>query len=573
MAHQPPQSDPKIIQNALAPLSNSLDDVDDHEMLRLSQEMNASAPNALLKCTQNHSSMINRLPPEILSTVFEFLMPPYPRIRFPPLERDEMDYDPEPRIPDTTPKYSTLWATLATASLVCRHWREVALATPALWADIPVPPPHGDFIPTQLARSGNYPLNVQFSAPVSPALLDLPLVQNVFKESHRIRRLTVWVQTDSKDIQPWLENATRLETLDIMSRDGQNNNPRSVREFPLLCDSHTPHLETLTLSNWARWPTGPLRTLRYLVLDFEHNISTADLTNGLMAVLAANAHSLEEIVAFGISSFAGGVEIPDLGVSPVDMRALKRLIVGDGELFHRVVEPKLVLHECARDYRFSLSMQHLEGIPLGNSNRFPVTKLFISRSHTAGTNGTSAVRTRNTGRVSLLTSFIEPHDVQELWLSQWTDARCSINPWVPVPPPIAGLLAPMLAVTKLVILRDEQLWLSPLTELDQLFPALRELQLHSQVLASYPTLRDFVARRKEQGRAIQTLRFVRDPHQNCDTAGWAAFEMRKALLEGYVANVVYEDVPDGGKPPRMPLPAVCETDSSVHIFWDAWELD
>ncbi|KAI0345942.1 hypothetical protein BDW22DRAFT_932249 [Trametopsis cervina] len=588
MARQFSEPSLKTIQNALESLSSTLDwlkDVDDREMLRLSQEMDSFAHNALLERVQslvyalrrirNRSSTINRLPTEILSIIFEFLMPPYPRIRFPPVVMDEMDmaYNVEPWVPDLTENYSTLWASIAAVSLVCRNWRDVALATPLLWTDILVSSHHGDFISTQLVRSTMYPLNVQFNGPVSPASLDLPFVQNLLKESYRIRRLTVWVPTESDDMRPWIKNATQLETLDIMSRRSQGRVSRSFRDFPLLSDLRTPRLQTLSVSNWGRRQTGTFRTLRYLVLDFERDISLVDLASGLMAVFAANAHSLEEVVVFdGIPWHMDEEAAPELNVSPVNMHALKRLVVKHGQLFHHAVEPKLVLHNCARFYQFHVFYHPGIRVPrIGDSNLFPVKKLFISESDIAATDGTSAVRTPNEHRDLLISPFLNEDDVRELWLSRWADTPCG-NPYVEMPPPTASLLEPMLGVDKLIILRDEQLWLSSATNSD-LFPALSELQLHSQVEASYPTILDFVTRRSEDGRAIKTLRFVRDPHQNCDTSDYSAFELRKSHLESYVANVVYENVPDGSKPPRMTLPAVCETMSTVHNFWDRWELD
>ncbi|KAI0345943.1 hypothetical protein BDW22DRAFT_1353582 [Trametopsis cervina] len=584
MTPRSPEVNLKSMQNAMESLSDSLDwldNIDDREMLRLSQEMKGSEYNLLAERTQslvcgsryiqNRSSAINRLPPKILSTIFELLMPPYPKIKFFITDPDDVDYEFDPEAADTIENNSsTSWAAITASSLVCRHWRNIALATPALWTDILISSPDADFVSTQLVRSGVCPLNVQFKGPVSPASLELTFVNNLLQQAHRIRRLIVWVKTQSDDIRPWLENAEQLETLDVMSRFYKDSDMQSFQDHPLLCDSRTPRLHTLSVSNWGRWQTGTFRTLRYLMLSFERNlllVDLADLANGLMAVFAANANTLEEItMADGMQPFPEkGAALELEGVSPVDMRALKRLLVCGMQLYHEVIEPKLVLHECARDYRFSSSWNG-PNVQFRNSNRFPVKKLFISNSHTAATNGTLAMRTFNLDRLSLLSSFIDKRDVQELWLSRWTD-----TPTGPIPTRIASLVEPMFGVEKLVILCEERLWLSHIADFN-LFPALSELQLHSQVEANYPTILDFVTRRNEDGRAIKTLRFVRDPHQNCDTVDFGTFELRKAHLESYVANVVYDNVPDGSKPPRMTLPAVCTTKSPVHAYWNPWEL-
>ncbi|KAI0338631.1 hypothetical protein BDW22DRAFT_1432426 [Trametopsis cervina] len=251
-----------------------------------------------------------------------------------------------------------------------------------------------------------------------------------------------------------------------------------------------PRLQTLSLPGDVLWQTGTFRGLRHLILRIVDASSLVDLVRGgLMAVLALN--TLEDLVMILLCD---GNEEKDLEealdeVGPMDVPSIKRLAVkgGGASLFHTLIEPKLVLHDCARDYTCEGTPWNLDGARLGESNSFPMEKLFISSSWIACTNGTAAMRVRVTAIEPALSSFIDARDVQELWL--WR------------------------AWNKLVILVLEDnvhSWLSEISKLN-LFPALSELQLHSTRWISYPTLTEFLARRKEDGHAIETLRLVVEP--------------------------------------------------------------
>lgn len=98
-------------------------------------------------CSCRNSCLpVNRLPPELLGIVFEHL-----------LERNSrgttnVDY----------PDYQ--WPTIQS---VCRHWRETAIHTPALWNEIRFPAftqevrnTHSSLVSVSLEQSGAVPLNV-----------------------------------------------------------------------------------------------------------------------------------------------------------------------------------------------------------------------------------------------------------------------------------------------------------------------------------------------------------------------------------------------------------------------------
>ncbi|KAI0345916.1 hypothetical protein BDW22DRAFT_926974 [Trametopsis cervina] len=415
---------PQTIQNCLQYLSDSLDwlnRIDAHEMFRISQEMDVSLHEFL-------AERIESLVITILGTIFESLMPSHRRITFNDTHNgDDVVYN-------------------SASLLVCQHWRNIALATPALWTDILVSSralsgdgnnPRGHLISTQLMRSGIRPLKVQFNGLFSPASLQLPFIQDLLKQVHRIRRLLIRLQSANDDIHTFMDPSP-------------------------LSDIRTPRLQTLAVCDYGRWQIGIFRTLRHLLLRFQHATSLVNVASGLMAVFASNAHTLEDIVVsdpFQQWDEEERITAALEGVPPVDMPALKRLVVKGMPLFRKVMEPKLVLHECARDYHFyPLAPEHHHLRYIGDSNRFPA-------------------------------------------------------------------------------------------------------------------ILNFVTGRKECGQAIETLRFVRDSRQIDDTEHLQVFNLWRSHLESYVANVVFDDVPEGGKPPRMELPAVCQTKSPVHAYWKPWNLD
>ncbi|KAI0345929.1 hypothetical protein BDW22DRAFT_929282 [Trametopsis cervina] len=453
------------------------------------------------------------------------------------------------------------------ASLVCHHWRNVVLTTPTLWTDIRVSSralsedgknPHGDFISTQLKRSGICSLNVEFRRKVSPASLQLAFMRDLLKQVHRIQRLSISLTSANDDIRMWTANAQRLEILEIQAPRGRSD---TFIDPSLLSDIQTPRLQTLMVSNYERWQVGNFRTLRHLLLEFNLNTPLVDLARKLMPVFALNAHTLEDLVVSDLSAFLDAKEQATEGASVVDMPALKRLSVSGASWFHDVLEPKLVLHDCARDYQF------LSSRPIGISNRFPLKKLFMSYRYTIGTNGTAAVRSPYyAGLERPFSAFIDERDVQELWVGIGWEEGCHLTFGT-----LKTILRPTCEVRKLVLLRDARLWLSQFARLN-CFPSLSELQIHSHLMNCYPAILDLVTGRKECGQAIETLRFVCHPYQNLPTYALREFDQQRSLLESYVANVVFDDVPEGSKPPRMELPAVCLTKSPVHSYWDPWEI-
>ncbi|KAI0339404.1 hypothetical protein BDW22DRAFT_591542 [Trametopsis cervina] len=254
-------------------------------------------------------------------------MPAYPRVALGHWSDDE-DRD------------SSSWIfrnAIATPSLVCRHWRNVVIGTPALWTDInityrtlleDVNYPCGEFISRQLVRSGGRPLNVHFRTNLPQPHLQPTFMQDLLKQAHRIRHFSTRVPISDDELYRWTENTKQLEVLSIRRQPHPWNGP------PLLSDARPPHLQILAVPSDVPWQTGTSKFLRHLLLNIVSIASLADLVRGgLMDFFASNAHTLEDIVVSDDLQYrrepGDERKVEELleGVSPVNMPALRRLVL------------------------------------------------------------------------------------------------------------------------------------------------------------------------------------------------------------------------------------------------------
>src|SRR6202044_2256221 len=123
-----------------------------------------------VRTRRNMLAFISRMPPEILSQIFECCV------------NDTRRYI--SGIPDN------YWFKF---SHVCQHWRHVALNNPGLWNHITFHQPR--WTKEMLQRSRNYPLMVEITAPYyKPSVINV--VHDTLQQSHRIRLLRFAVQSD-----------------------------------------------------------------------------------------------------------------------------------------------------------------------------------------------------------------------------------------------------------------------------------------------------------------------------------------------------------------------------------------
>ncbi|KAF4611633.1 hypothetical protein D9613_004570 [Agrocybe pediades] len=102
----------------------------------------------------HHSSVVSKLPPEILSTIFEV----YTSDALPPSLQDEIQFQ--------FPQHNILPIPLV-LSHVCHRWRQVAFSTPQIWTTFTISldrcngsPAEQDIIYAWISRTRNHPLTI-----------------------------------------------------------------------------------------------------------------------------------------------------------------------------------------------------------------------------------------------------------------------------------------------------------------------------------------------------------------------------------------------------------------------------
>jgi F-box-like len=99
------------------------------------------------KINRFHSLIVRQLPPDIMSTIFEFCLPDFADIQLPP---------------------SNVFSLLSLGA-ICSHWREIAWSTPCLWSSLVVcQNQHTAIVQEWLARSGQLPLTIRILSPRKP---------------------------------------------------------------------------------------------------------------------------------------------------------------------------------------------------------------------------------------------------------------------------------------------------------------------------------------------------------------------------------------------------------------------
>ncbi|KAF7330743.1 F-box domain-containing protein [Mycena venus] len=112
-------------------------------------------------------SPLRRMPPEILSLMFAFALPPF-----------QPDAEPAP------------W----TVSAVCARWRATTLSQPVFWTFVDLNGPFTNRyrLETQLERSGDLPLNVKYSSSKSSTYKDMNLAKIICPHARRWEVITMF---------------------------------------------------------------------------------------------------------------------------------------------------------------------------------------------------------------------------------------------------------------------------------------------------------------------------------------------------------------------------------------------
>jgi hypothetical protein len=172
---KPSPSEASLIRGTLSGVHNSMSRLDD-EIKRLQgtvQELLAVRDGLSKYAKKNEAilSPIDRLPPELLSEIFQRLLPLWGRM---------------PRKLVMLP------------SKICRRWRKVSLSTPILYSSITIGRQHGSIdsevalMKAWLSRSGALPLSLDYTLLLTRSLTDFyPAINEALPHSDRWQNITL----------------------------------------------------------------------------------------------------------------------------------------------------------------------------------------------------------------------------------------------------------------------------------------------------------------------------------------------------------------------------------------------
>ncbi|KAG1739492.1 uncharacterized protein EDB91DRAFT_1202856 [Suillus paluster] len=237
----------------------------------------------VLRSRRNDLARISCLPPEILATVFKYIA-------------DEEVLKSYPgHTPENTPRYCAPACLIVTH--VCRHWRQVALDFPALWASINCA--SARWLPMMLERSKNDALVVTYSAQALQ-----PCLEQVLSQLPRIKVLQlclfsyseVDVVLDCLSSQP----APLLQTFRLSHCAGLHHSAKPWPISDTIFQGRVPRLRSVELVycpfNWTSCIFSGLRTLD--VRDTGFVFTSSELLSALRRMPDLEQLSLRRLLIF-----------------------------------------------------------------------------------------------------------------------------------------------------------------------------------------------------------------------------------------------------------------------------------
>ncbi|KAK2465355.1 hypothetical protein APHAL10511_002709 [Amanita phalloides] len=189
---------------------------------------------------------------------------------------------------------------ISTLMLVCRHWSDVVLNTPALWAKITFSQHHSlDRARRKLERSKSSLLDVviDFRMDYTISITEQVIrAMDLLRPSiWRIKTLRVCVPNRQQlhaILHRCQEDAPRLETLTVHIQHSIQDE-RSLGTFPLF-NGHTPRLQSCSFTSFNfGWDIGLLGRLHVLKLDGYFNAWAPSAS--ILVTIISNCPELEEV--------------------------------------------------------------------------------------------------------------------------------------------------------------------------------------------------------------------------------------------------------------------------------------
>ena len=241
-------SDEAMSLSSRSSLDNTFDELVFGEIS--TRDKSSDTPKSIMENSScNDSPPITRLPDEILLLIFacfnEAVQPGRPNAH-PPIVNQAGGYS---------------WTQLM---LVCRRWRDVALATPTLWRTIHIGDRFSKWTDLTLKRS--YPATIDVFVP--PGSISQEQLTILYQHLHRLRSLSS-VNWSPSFLSIFQSGTQTLETLAIsgLSEDSLQQDEAEAPDLTITC-RRFPRLIALSITHVVA-PTDPLifSQLRQLMLD------------------------------------------------------------------------------------------------------------------------------------------------------------------------------------------------------------------------------------------------------------------------------------------------------------------
>ncbi|KAI0747348.1 hypothetical protein BC629DRAFT_1599398 [Irpex lacteus] len=491
----------------------------------------------------NHLTPVNRLPPELLGIIFEYLKIGLPAANF----RDEFVPYPWPMVQS-----------------VCRYWRETAMKTPTLWEYVYISDSTGsqNVFSLSLERSGRLPLSIIIppirdeDGNLCDADFSVAFTQKFAAHAYRIRDLRLQC-ISGHDLLSAIISASRTSgcNLETLVTTCSRRRPEFFRGLK------SPRLHTLcvNMSFVSDWSRSPIRSLRHLVIM--HSILDVDGVIGIHALMSQNS-GLEDLI-FADNTWVHSEDSDEFdNLPPIEMPNLRRISVRWDRLpnlhypprnfLGELIETKLRLCAGYAKYYASPGDIHFPRLfPDPERCLLPVSRLFIANScHVVGTDGHSSFSSNCSQIVELW-----PWDAIMMFEPNWVDK-----------------LRTMTKVKKLVLVDNFRAWFTLINK-ESLFPSLTDLQIRTHGECPPSMLLNFLKVRQDSEHPVETLRVMRG--QLIGGVGHVSdqsFFSMQSRIEDFgqlVPFVIFQDQQEDW--PRMELPSICLERSSAHEFWRPWD--
>ncbi|EAU82606.2 hypothetical protein CC1G_07888 [Coprinopsis cinerea okayama7 len=206
------------------------------------------------KSSRNELSVISRLPPEVLTRIFEAYKQMCDR------------YGRTGNTPQPRQHYIKLYQ-WTRVTHVSRYWREVALGCPYLWSDIRTV--NHNWARTFLERSKQAPISLNATESLSVTNME-DFEDEILAQSHRLKSIRVYGGASFEKRVQELTNPTPLLQSLMITRGYQNQNAASPILPTEFLSGEAPKLQDLELDGyWLPWDSTVLfRGLTSLKLTF-----------------------------------------------------------------------------------------------------------------------------------------------------------------------------------------------------------------------------------------------------------------------------------------------------------------